>query len=119
LHGLTRSLIAGAIRGVTEGYSKTLELVGVGFRAATQEGNLTLQVGYSHPIVIKVPDGIKISVFENKVKVEGIDKQLVGEIAAKIRLVRPPEPYKGKGVRYVDEVIRRKVGKAVKAQAGS
>jgi len=115
LHGLTRSIISNMIKGVTEGHEKTLELVGVGYRAAKQGENLVLNVGYSHPVVIAQTPGIEIETKENKIIVSGADKILVGETAAKIRRVRPPEPYKGKGIKYADEVIRRKAGKAVKA----
>ncbi len=115
LHGLTRSLIANMVTGVTEGWSKNLELVGVGFRAQGNGDKLTLAVGYSHPVEIIAPTGIEFEVSDNtKITVSGIDKQLVGEMAAKIRKVRPPEPYKGKGIRYEGEYIRRKAGKAGK-----
>ncbi|OCL27824.1 50S ribosomal protein L6 [Orenia metallireducens] len=111
MHGLTRSLIVNMIEGVTEGFKKALELNGVGYRALKKGSNLELQVGYSHPVVIEPPEGIDFEVEKNKVIVKGIDKQLVGQVAANIRAVRPPEPYKGKGIKYVDEVIRRKEGK--------
>jgi len=111
MHGLTRSLIVNMIEGVTEGFKKVLELNGVGYRALKKGSNLELQVGYSHPVVIEPPKGIDFEVDKNKVIVKGIDKQLVGQVAANIRAVRPPEPYKGKGIKYVDEVIRRKEGK--------
>jgi large subunit ribosomal protein L6 len=111
MHGLTRSLIVNMIEGVTEGFKKVLELNGVGYRALKKGNNLELQVGYSHPVVIEPPKGIDFEVEKNKVIVKGIDKQLVGQVAANIRAVRPPEPYKGKGIKYVDEVIRRKEGK--------
>jgi large subunit ribosomal protein L6 len=112
LHGLTRSLIANMVEGVTEGYSKQLEIQGVGYRARLQGKALELSVGYSHPVSIAAPDGIEFEVPQpTQVIVRGIDKQLVGEIAARIRRVRPPEPYKGKGIRYVGEHVRRKVGK--------
>ncbi|OGD82902.1 50S ribosomal protein L6 [Candidatus Curtissbacteria bacterium RIFCSPLOWO2_01_FULL_39_62] len=119
LHGLTRSLIANMIMGVTEGHSKKLELVGVGYRASKQGENLVLNVGYSHPVVIESITGIQLDTKENKITVSGADKALVGEIAATIRRVRPPEPYKGKGIKYVDEVIRRKAGKALKSAQGA
>lgn len=118
LHGLYRALVANAILGVEKGWEKNLELVGVGFRAQSSEVKLTLNVGYSHPVEIDAPEGIKFSVTENKVKVSGIDKELVGQVAAKVRQVRPPEPYKGKGIRYVGEYVRRKAGKAGKVGAG-
>jgi large subunit ribosomal protein L6 len=112
LHGLTRSLIANMVEGVTEGFSKQLEIQGVGYRARLQGKALELSVGYSHPVSIPAPDGIEFEVPQpTQVIVRGIDKQLVGEIAARIRRVRPPEPYKGKGIRYAGEHVRRKVGK--------
>jgi len=115
LHGLTRTLIANMVEGVTKGYSKALELVGTGYRAAKTGNKLTLTVGYSHPVVIDPPPGIEFQVpAPNQVIVTGIDKQLVGQVAANIRAVRPPEPYLGKGIKYVGEQIRRKVGKAGK-----
>jgi len=115
LHGLTRSVIANMVKGVTQGHEKTLELVGTGYRAEKLGGNLTLFVGYSHPVVIEQIPGIQIETKENKIIVSGADKILVGETAARIRRIRPPEPYKGKGIKYEDEVIRRKPGKTVKA----
>lgn len=118
LHGLTRSLIANMVKGVTVGHQKTLEIVGVGYRAAKEGEELVLNIGYSHPVVIPKTDGIEIDTKDNKVVVSGIDKTLVGEIAARIRRVRPPEPYKGKGIKYQDEIIRRKAGKAVKGATG-
>ncbi len=117
LHGLTRSVIANMITGVTDGHEKTLELVGVGYRAQKQGDNLLLLVGYSHPVVIPPLVGIQFETKENKIIVSGIDKITVGEMAARIRRVRPPEPYKGKGIRYSGEVVRKKAGKAVKAGA--
>jgi large subunit ribosomal protein L6 len=112
LHGLTRSLIANMVTGVTDGYEKRLEIQGVGYRARLQGKALELSVGYSHPVSVSAPDGIDFEVpVPTQVVVRGIDKQLVGEIAARIRRTRPPEPYKGKGVRYVGEHVRRKVGK--------
>jgi large subunit ribosomal protein L6 len=112
LHGLTRSLIANMVEGVTAGYEKRLEIQGVGYRARLQGKALELSVGYSHPVSISAPDGIEFEVPQpTQVIVRGIDKQLVGETAARIRRVRPPEPYKGKGVRYAGEHVRRKVGK--------
>lgn len=110
-HGLIRSLIEGMVIGVTEGFSKKLELVGVGYNAKVQGSTLVLEVGYSHPIKIEAPDGIKFEVEKSIITVSGYDKQLVGDVAANIRETRKPEPYKGKGVKYVDEHIRRKVGK--------
>ena len=112
LHGLTRSLVANMVEGVTAGYEKRLQIQGVGYRAALQGKNLNLSVGYSHPVLIEAPEGIEFEVpQQTEVIVRGIDKQLVGEMAARIRRVRPPEPYKGKGIRYAGEQIRRKVGK--------
>jgi large subunit ribosomal protein L6 len=112
LHGLTRSLIANMLHGVTKGFERRLELVGVGYRAAMLGQNLSLALGYSHPIVYPVPPGIRIEVKDQtQITVSGIDKQLVGVVAAKIRAFRPPEPYKGKGVKYAEERIRRKAGK--------
>jgi large subunit ribosomal protein L6 len=115
LHGLTRTLVNNMVVGVTTGYRKPLEITGVGYRAALSGRKLTLNLGYSHPIEIDPPDGISFEV-ENptKLAVVGIDKELVGEIAARVRATRKPEPYKGKGVRYAGEVIRRKAGKAGK-----
>ena len=112
LHGLTRSLIANMVIGVTEGYEKRLQITGVGYRAKPAGKALELSLGFSHPVNVPAPDGIDFEVPQpTEVIVRGIDKQLVGEIAAQIRRHRPPEPYKGKGVRYADEQIRRKVGK--------
>ena len=112
LHGLTRSLVANMVEGVTRGFEKRLELQGVGYRAALRGTDLELNVGFSHPVVIKPPQGISFEVPDaTTVLVKGIDKQQVGEIAAQVRKVRPPEPYKGKGIRYEGEYVRRKVGK--------
>ena len=112
LHGLTRTLIANMVEGVTKGFEKRLELQGVGYRAAMQGVDLRLDVGFSHPVVIKAPQGITFEVpAPTQVIVKGIDKQKVGQVAAEIRAVRPPEPYKGKGIRYEGEYVRRKVGK--------
>src|SRR5215213_802991 len=112
VHGLTRSLVANMVEGVTEGFEKRLEIQGVGYRARLQGKSLELSVGYSHPVSITAPDGIEFKVPQpTQVIVRGIDKQMVGEIAARIRRTRPPEPYKGKGIRYAGEQIRRKVGK--------
>jgi large subunit ribosomal protein L6 len=112
LHGLTRSLINNMVLGVTEGYTKRLEIQGVGYRAALRGRDIELQVGYSHPVPVKAPDGIEFEVpVPTQIIVKGNSKQAVGEIAARIRKVRPPEPYKGKGIRYVDEYVARKVGK--------
>ncbi|MDO8570082.1 MAG: 50S ribosomal protein L6 [Candidatus Daviesbacteria bacterium] len=120
MHGLTRALIANMVIGVEKGWEKKLELVGVGFRASGSEDKLTLNVGYSHPIEISAPPEIKFAIEENtKITVSGINKDLVGQIAAKIRNVRKPEPYKGKGIRYAGEYIRRKAGKAGKVGTGA
>lgn len=117
LHGLTRSLLNNMVVGVTEGYTKVLEIHGVGYRAQMSGKNLVLNVGFSHPVQMVPPEGITFAVEGNtRVTVSGIDKQMVGEQAAKIRIVRPPEPYKGKGIRYAGEYIRRKAGKAGKAK---
>ena len=116
--GLTRSLIANMVKGVNEGYSKQLLVEGVGFRAAVKGANLEMSLGYSHPIVFEIPKNIKITVVDTADKkplitIEGVDKQMVGESAARIRRFYPPEPYKGKGVRYLGEQVRRKAGKTV------
>jgi large subunit ribosomal protein L6 len=117
LHGLYRTLIANMVQGVTEGFRKDLEIHGVGYRAALEGKTLVLNVGYSHPVRIEPPPGISFLVESpTRIAVLGIDKQLVGEVAAQIRRVRPPEPYQGKGIRYAGEVIRRKAGKAGKAR---
>ena len=113
MHGLTRSLIQNAVTGVTDGFTKTLNIAGVGYRAALQGRDINLQVGYSHPVSISPREGIEFEVPNaTTIIVRGVDKQRVGQTAAEIRMVRPPEPYKGKGIRYSDEQIRRKVGKA-------
>ncbi|CAB4531447.1 MAG: hypothetical protein RI919_192 [Actinomycetota bacterium] len=115
LHGLTRTLIANNIQGVTEGFTKGLEIVGTGYRVAAKGSALEFALGYSHPITVEPPAGISFTVDGNtKVTVHGIDKQAVGEVAANIRKLRKPEPYKGKGVRYAGEVVRRKAGKSGK-----
>jgi large subunit ribosomal protein L6 len=112
VHGLTRSLIANMVEGVTDGFEKRLEIQGVGYRAKLAGKAIELSVGYSHPVSITAPEGIEFEVpIPTQIIVRGIDKQLVGEIAARIRRTRPPEPYKGKGIRYADEQVRRKVGK--------
>src|SRR5690348_15450324 len=112
LHGLTRSLIANMVTGVTDGYTRRLEVNGVGYRAAVSAGSLVLQVGFSHPVLYPAPPGISFAVLANAITISGADKELVGEVAAQVRRVRPPEPYKGKGIKYAEEVIRRKAGKA-------
>ena len=115
LHGLTRTLIANMVEGVTNGFSKELEVNGVGYRAQKQGNDLVLNIGYSHQVIMTAPEGVSIEVpGPNKVVVSGADKQKVGQFAAEIREKRPPEPYKGKGIKYVDEHIRRKEGKAGK-----
>ena len=115
LHGLTRTLLSNMVVGVSEGFRKDMEIVGVGYRAALKEGDLDLSLGLSHPKIVKAPEGITFEVpAPNRISVLGIDKQRVGQIAAEIRSIRPPEPYKGKGIRYAGEVVRRKVGKAAK-----
>jgi large subunit ribosomal protein L6 len=116
LHGLTRTLIANMVDGVTKGFAKALEIQGVGYKAEPKPFGVQLVVGFSHPVPYHAPQGIKISVENNVlVKVEGVDKELVGQVAAEIRAIRPPEPYKGKGVRYVGEQVRRKAGKTAQA----
>ncbi len=115
LHGLTRALLANMVLGVESGFNKTLELQGVGYRAQQMGQNIQIAVGYSHPVDVKPPDGIKLEVEgTSRIHVRGIDKELVGQIAAEIRQIRPPEPYKGKGIRYEGEHVRRKAGKAGK-----
>lgn len=113
--GLTRALIASMVKGVTEGYEKKLEIVGVGYRAAAAGSGVSLSLGFSHPIVFEAPEGIKFEVPDSQnITISGSDKQLVGQTAAKIRALRKPEPYKGKGIKYSDETIRRKAGKSGK-----
>ncbi|MBI2040003.1 50S ribosomal protein L6 [Candidatus Microgenomates bacterium] len=120
LHGLTRNLIANMIEGVTEGWTKFLELQGVGFRAQSSGDKLTLSVGYSHPVEIVAPPGINFEVSDNtKIKVSGIDKQLVGQVAANIKAIKPPDVYKGKGIRMMGEYIRKKLGKTGKIGVGA
>lgn len=115
LWGLFQRLVLNMIIGVTEGYEKKLEMVGVGFKGISSEKKLTLNVGFSHPVVFEAPEGIEVSIDKNlMITVKGADKQLVGETAARIRKIKKPEPYKGKGIKYVGEVIRRKAGKAAK-----
>ena len=111
MHGLARTLINNMVIGVSEGYEKVLEVNGVGYRAAKQGKTLVLNLGYSHPVEMEDPEGIETAVDGNKISVKGISKEKVGQYAAEIRMKRPPEPYKGKGIKYIDEVIRRKVGK--------
>ena len=114
LHGLTRTLIANMVKGVTDGYEKVLEINGVGYRAQKKGTTLVLSLGYSHPVEMEDPEGLTTEVKENTITVKGIDKEKVGQFAAEIRAKRSPEPYKGKGIKYADEVIRRKVGKTGK-----
>jgi len=113
-HGLRRTLLANCVEGVTKGYAKTLEVIGVGYKVSVQGKKIVLNVGYSHPVEFDLPAGLEAKAEGVKLIVEGIDKQLVGEVAAQIRRVRPPEPYKGKGIKYIDEFIRRKAGKSGK-----
>jgi large subunit ribosomal protein L6 len=117
--GLTRATLANLVKGVSEGFERKLELSGVGYRAQTSGDSLTLSVGFSHPVIVKAPQGVSFKVEENIITVSGADKTIVGNTASKIRDIRPPEPYKGKGIKYVGERIRRKVGKAAKALAGA
>jgi large subunit ribosomal protein L6 len=117
MHGLYRSLVSNLVKGVTEGFKKNLELVGVGYKASNQGNLLDLSLGYSHNIIFEIPSELKVATAQEKgqnptITLEGIDKQLIGQVAAKLRSLRKPEPYKGKGVKYVGEVIRRKAGKA-------
>ena len=114
LHGLTRTLVANMVTGVTKGYEKVLEINGVGYRAQKQGKKLVLSLGYSHPVEMEDPEGLETTVDGNKIVVKGISKEKVGQYAAEIREKRAPEPYKGKGIKYADEVIRRKVGKTGK-----
>jgi large subunit ribosomal protein L6 len=116
LHGLTRTLVANMVEGVTKGFMKALEIQGVGYKAEAKPFGVQLVVGFSHPVPYHAPQGIKISVDNNvNVKIEGVDKELVGQVAAELRNVRPPEPYKGKGIRYAGEQVRRKAGKTAQA----
>lgn len=119
LQGLYRSLIQNAILGVGKEWTKQLELVGVGYRAQVQGDTLVLSLGYSHPVNVSAPSGIKFTVTDNKIVVTGVDKHMVGEMAAGIRKLKPPEPYKGKGIKYTGEIIRKKLGKAAKAVGGA
>ncbi len=116
--GLTQALISNMVEGVTKGFEKKLEIQGIGFRAEVTEEGLVLHVGFSHPVNMKIPEGIKITVEKNIVTISGIDKELVGQVAANIRKVKKPEPYKGKGIRYLGEQVRRKVGKKVVGTTG-
>ena len=116
LHGTTRQMINNMVIGVSQGFSKELEIIGVGYQAQSQGQRLQLQLGYSHEIIFDLPDGITVTANRTEVKIDGIDKQLVGAVAAKIRSFRPPEPYKGKGIRYKGEYVRSKQGKTVGAK---
>jgi large subunit ribosomal protein L6 len=118
LWGLYRALIANTVQGVVDGFVRILEINGVGYKAAVAGKKLTLNLGYSHPIEMEAPEGIEVKVEKNIITITGIDKQAVGQFAAVIRSTRPPEPYKGKGIKYSDEIIRRKAGKVVKAVGG-
>jgi len=123
LHGLTRALLANMVTGVTTGFQKNLRLMGIGYTARVQGDDVVLQVGFSHPVKLPIPEGIEVKTTgplagETRIVVGGIDKQLVGQFAADLRGVKPPEPYKGKGIRYVDEVVRRKMGKAFASGIG-
>ena len=118
LHGLIRSLIFNMVKGVSDGWSRELEIVGVGYKARMEGEKLVLNVGFSHPVVFTPPKGIKLEVKKSRIKVFGIDKALVGQTAAQIRAIRKPEPYKGKGIRYLGEEVRRKPGKAAKVGVG-
>jgi large subunit ribosomal protein L6 len=118
LHGLTRTLVANMVEGVTKGYEKRLEIVGVGYRASLRGEALEIAAGFSHPVIVQRPEGVEFEVPQpTRITVRGNDKQAVGEIAAKIRKIRPPEPYKGKGIRYEGEFVRKKAGKAAKTSA--
>ncbi len=119
LHGTMVALLTNAVTGVTKGWTKQLELQGVGYRAALSGADLVLNVGFSHQVTIKPPAGITFAVTEGKISVSGVDKYLVGQVAASIRDVKPPEPYKGKGIRYVGEYVRKKAGKSAKAVGGA
>lgn len=119
LHGLSRSLINNMVLGVSQGWSKALELSGTGFRAAVAGTDLNLSLGFSHPVIVKAPTGVTFTVVENKITVSGTDKAMVGEMAARIRGLKPADPYKAKGLKYEGEVIKRKAGKAAKAGAGA
>lgn len=120
LHGLSQRLISNMVIGVTKGFEKNLEIQGVGFRGKVEGKSLVLQIGFSHPIKYAIPETIKVAVADNtKINIKGADKQLVGEVAAEVRRFYPPEPYKGKGIRYVGEYVRRKAGKAVAGKGGA
>ena len=118
LWGLFRSLIQNMVEGVTKGYEKKLEVIGVGFKVATTPGKLTMSLGFSHPVIVDVPKDITVAVDKNTISIFGADKQRVGQFAAEVRELKKPEPYKGKGIKYSDEVVRRKAGKVVKVVGG-
>ena len=119
LHGLTRALIANAVKGATAGFEKGLEIQGVGYRAELKQDSVEFALGFSHPVIFHIPDGVTIKVEkQTKLTVSGIDKQIVGQVAANIRRLRPPEPYKGKGIRYAGELVKRKAGKTAASAAG-
>ncbi len=114
LHGLCRALVANMVQGVTQGFSKRLEIQGVGYQAKVEGKDLKLQIGFCHPVILPIPEGLKVeTAAPTKISVEGVDKQLVGQFAANVRRIRPPEPYNGKGIRYEGEQVRRKVGKSI------
>jgi large subunit ribosomal protein L6 len=118
LHGLTRALVANAVKGVSEGFKRDLEIIGIGYRAQVQGRMLQLALGFSHPVEFAIPDGVEIKVEkQTRLAVSGADRQQVGQVSAMIRALRPPEPYKGKGIRYANEVVRKKAGKTAKAGA--
>ena len=119
LHGTARSILANMVKGVSEGWTKQMELVGTGYRAAVEGNDLILTVGFINPVKIIAPEGISFSVEKNIISISGVDREVVGEVAAKIRAVRPPEPYQGKGIRYKDEIIKKKPGKAAKGAEGA
>lgn len=119
IHGTTRAIISNMITGVTDGWSKQLEMVGTGYRAEVRGKDLVMSIGFSHPVVVSPPDGIEFKVEKSLITISGTNKEVVGQVAANVRKVRPPEPYKGKGIKYVDEIIRRKPGKAAKASEGA
>ena len=119
LHGLYRSLLANMVHGAANGYQKILDVVGVGYKAEAKGKNVELSLGFSHPVIFPIPEGIKVAIYKGaRITISGADKQLVGEVASRIRKIRPPEPYKGKGVRYSDEIVKKKVGKAAAAVGG-
>jgi large subunit ribosomal protein L6 len=119
IHGSTRSIIFNMVKGTTDGWTKILEINGTGYRAAVSGQDLNMNLGFSHPVVVKPPTGITFQVNENKITVSGPDKVIVGEVAAKIKAIKPPDPYKAKGIKYLNEIVRRKAGKAAKAAGGS